>query len=488
MKSFSVLLLGCFFVSCANQPSKTDRENENFKGLVKSVLTIEYNALDKFGEGKITRNEPSFWGSEYVLFDSIGNYLKQYSYSMDNAKKSSKYIYDENGFNIRYEFYDDEGKNVSWGYKIINDEKGTEIETIDLKDGTVHKGDAKYDENGNLVFHNDKYSKTYYEYIDNKLIEKKEVSHYGTITNTTYKYDNNGNMIERRCSWRDNKMLYQYTYDDKNRLALYKINEINNKTSDVELDEILKYYYSSDSTKNVHIVETWDKNGELKDKNYYFCVHNHIDTISCITLDTDFKIKKITNIVKLNNQEETIHYNVKSSFFQETNYTVVNGKKVSSIDDNGWQRIYEYQDDELIKLTHNFEDEKRIILYENGKEKSSILYDKHNKVISSNEVEYSGNLENGRILTTSKDKNGKVSTNEVVVENGKITKQNYVVNGIPSTVIRKYNSFGDIIESTEGADKTTYEYQYDKFNNWITQYKFVNGKIKNITDRAIIYY
>ena len=77
MKSFSVLLLGCFFVSCANQPSKTDRENENFKGLVKSVLTIEYNALDKFGEGKITRNDPSFWGSEYVLFDSIGNYLKQ---------------------------------------------------------------------------------------------------------------------------------------------------------------------------------------------------------------------------------------------------------------------------------------------------------------------------------------------------------------------------------------------------------------------------
>ena len=488
MKNFSVLLLGCIVVSCTNQEIKTDRELENIKGAVKSVLTIEYNALDKFGEGKITRNEPRFFGSEYVLYDSIGNYLKQYSYSMDNAKKTAKYIYDENGFNIHYEYYDDEGKDVSWGYKIINDEKGTEIESIDLEDGTVYKGEAKYDVNGNLVFHNDKYYKTYYEYIDNKLIEDKEVSHYGTITNTTYKYDNNGNLIERRCSWDDTKRLYQYIRDDKNRLTLYKINKINNKTSDVELEEILKYYYSSDSTKNAHIIETWDKNGELKEKVYFFWVHNHKDTISCITLDTDFKIKKIRNIVKLNNQAEDIYYDVKSSFFQETDYTIVNGKKVSSIDNNGWQRIYEYQDDELIKLTHSFNDEKRIILYENGKEKSSILYDKHNKVISSDEVEYSGNLENGTILTTSKDKNGKVSTNEVVIENGKIIKQNYEVNGIPSTVIRKYNSFGDIIESTEGADKTTYEYQYDKFNNWITQYKFVNGKIKNITDRAILYY
>lgn len=489
MKSFSVLLLGCFFVSCANQPSETDRENENFKGLVKSVFTIEYNALDKFGEGDIVRDEPDYWGTEYIEFDSIGNYTHKNTYTLRNVKKDTKSIYDENGFEIYWASYDDEGKDIRWGDKIKYDEKGNEIERLDIKNGEITKGETKYDEYGNLIYHLHNGDKTYYEYIDNRLVEEKDIFSWGSPWITTYKYDKNGNQIEQRRNFQDKSYrVWHYTFDKNNRISTWKRSFAKTEKSDLDLEIFVKNIYASDSVSSPFIVEEWDKNGILTGKEHYFWVHNHIDTLSCIQLNKDFTISMIKCITKHNGQKEALSYEIKSEKFTSENFNIVNGKKVSSIDEDGRECIYEYEGDKLIKETHQYSDDKLIITYENGKKKTVTSYDKHNKVLSMSEFKYNGDANNGIIKVTLKGKDGKSEINEMIIENGNVVKETFSLNGVPTTITMKYNSFGDIIEQTEGNKITTYKYEYDKLNNWITKNIFVNGKIDKIIERAIVYY
>ena len=246
--------------------------------------------------------------------------------------------------------------------------------------------------------------------------------------------------------------------------------------------------YCSDSAKEPYIVETWNAEGKLTDVKYNYWSVNLVDTISHIQLNKDFEIISVENINRSASQKEKITYEVKSNFSSKNDYNVINGKIISSIDKDGNSYTYEYEGDYLVKRTDKASNETCVMSYKNGRQKTMTYYDNNNQIISSIEYEYSGDIHNGIIKGVETSKDGTFSVFESILEAGNVIKFSRTINGTSVTILNKYNSYGDVIESIGGVNKITYTYEYDQFNNWISRCKFINGNLDNITERAIMYY
>ena len=114
--SLFTLLLGCdYFMN----KKKTDLEDDNLNGKVKSVKEIEYNAIDKFG--KIQKGEKSTYGdSKFTLYNKDGNKIKDSVGSL-LSKDRNKIIYKyDSGNRIEESWYKSDGSLEGKGiYKYI---------------------------------------------------------------------------------------------------------------------------------------------------------------------------------------------------------------------------------------------------------------------------------------------------------------------------------------------------------------------------------
>ena len=493
---FFILILAVLTVSCSNNQLQTDWESENLKGNVKSIFQIGYNAINKFGEGEIVRSEIHNF-PKFKLFDSLGNYQTIYSYEFENPRYS-KCIYDENNFLIYDVTYKKSGE-LSYGHEIINDSKGNPIEYIDVIDGDVDRGYTKYDEDGNLILHHIDKTTEYNKWVDNRLFKKEIITTYFSTPSKEeiyYQYDNRGNLIRQSESGRSYTEI-EWIFDDRNRIIQQKRSKAKNKDSKLNLHDVAKLKYSSDSAKEAHVIEWWDGDGRLKSKEYKYWVCDQDDTLTCISLNKDFNLSDIETITKYQNKKEVYRCWLglgKCEIFDKEDFTIIDGKKASSLDKFGNKVVYEYKDKELVKQTESLFGRTTITLYKNNRKVSSIKYDEDNNVIESEEVKYKGTAENGEIRTLITSGNESSTTIIEEIKEGKVKKitKNWKMPDATTTEIVsfKYNSCGDVIEeSLNGGSKiSTYEYIYDEFSNWIVRKEFVDGQIKSIDERSIVYY
>lgn len=217
-------LITILVLSSSSDKAKTIWERDGLKGKVKEIRTYSADeSSDKDTKGrlkKITKYDRNGTSEETCYYDSIGNLDSKWIYK-----------YDENGNCI--ENYSYEYKNPS--KKDQNDSDFTNIdeEGRHYKGGLVKKRTPTYDANGRIV------EWTIYEHTDKRLKKKhlkKETIKYDNQGNVverksngklgnrhTFKYDDHGNMIEKSFeSGGKLRRLYIYEFDHKGNLTIEK--------------------------------------------------------------------------------------------------------------------------------------------------------------------------------------------------------------------------------------------------------------------------
>lgn len=287
MKNVTLLLLITILTSCiSNQKnnkigSEINADNDlgklNLKGNVKSIKQISYKAFDIFGE--LQKGEVNNVGNScfYLTFNENGNEIEKIYYNSDGTV-DDKWItkYDEEGNEIENNNFTSDGSLL---FKLIHkfDNKGNRIESNTYNsDGSINSNSThKYDEKENYIESishiSDGYSakKETYSYDDKgNVIEKNGYEADGSIrfkflfhyddkgnkiedsyitsdytTNSTFKFDNKGNVIEELESINKSESIknkYTYEYDEKDnwiKKVVYK-----NLTPTVMLERDIVYY------------------------------------------------------------------------------------------------------------------------------------------------------------------------------------------------------------------------------------------------------
>ena len=211
----SIIIL--LFLTCALEvmsQSKTEQliQIKKYKNLkVKNVSLFEYNYTI---EGE--RNKDGFL-REQIDYDQEGRKTESRRYDGEKLYQKFKYNYDENNIEVRYYWENDDGDK----FKVVHqyDNRGFLIKSEEYNKSSLIKMTIEY-------FYNSK----------GKL--EKEVHNYAEHLIFEYKYDLNGNLIEKISSPWDgrNKEKTIFSYDENNLV-------IDAITFDILGDPILEIVY-----------------------------------------------------------------------------------------------------------------------------------------------------------------------------------------------------------------------------------------------------
>ena len=488
MKCFYIItsMLAAIFSGCSEAyVLKTDKENDNLKGNVKSVISMDFKAIDKYGEGIIGKGDPQSFGTVFIEYDTLGLYNEIKHYYLKDLDKWGTYIYENHGNQRKYEVRKDDYKISSGNIETLDD-KGTVIEEKDLSSGKIYKYQAKYDNKGNLIYYKNKYSINNYKYEKGRVVKKLV---YENLFDRTviyeYEYDTNGNMIkEIRSSkdWKD-KVYFFTKYDQFNR----KIDSYNSKVDNPSTDDIIyrfKYYYENDSAKRYNLSKSWFENAEKPNETNYIWFINANDTTCQLELNEKYEIKHIDNILKEQNKTIKRKYGVKGEISSHVKYHYEDSKLISKRINDSYKALYKYNNNgDLLEVEEINGDTKHITTYVNHKPKCRIQFGEEDTRL---EYEYKkdGDIE---IVTETYFKSGNQDyTEQTLYKNGKKIKY---INAESETIEYLYNNNGDL-QSTKNnkGDESKYVYEYDKEGNWIKRITFKNGIPYEITERAITYY
>lgn len=511
MKKYVFLfLVSVIATACNNAGEKSAKDIAGLRGEVKRVISIDYEAFNKFGEGEIIISKPQFIGSSIHTYDSIGNIINVKNYYLDK-QDSYEYFFDSNGNWTKWIHYNEDGEiEISKAYE-YND-YGDRIKEIDLLDGYIINIEIKYNDKGQKIYStedNDVLTETRtYEYEGENLVKETRIFilkglYYKSTDITQYEYNEQGKLVEK-LEYDDGKLTDKYVYDENESLKFhketaygniicehYKYDEFKRQVEylrtmgeEVNNSNIIvkrKYHYFDNSTTTPYRTQEWNKKGELNsdDYNHFFVLKN--DTISRITIDKDDNISCIRRTIR-SNEEQNTTYDIESSH-TETFYNYIDGKLVSENYSTG-STIYEYDKNKLVKKSAKRSDEEIVTLYKNGREVSIICYNKDKQETSKQTFSYEGNKRNGKIISTYTSKeDGHIQT-ETIYLDGRIS----VVKEQNITYKYAYNEQGDIMEiKASNGEYKRYEYEYDEFGNWIKRIFYDQNDI-SVTERLIEYF
>lgn len=478
--------MAAVFISCTETPVlKSDIENDNLRGQVKSVISMDFKAIDKFSEGIIEKGDPQSFGTEIIEYDTLGFYKEIKRYYLEKIDKWGTYIYENNKNQRRYEHRED-GYIISSGNVETLDDKGTVIEEKDLSSGKTYKYQAKYDNEGNLIYYKDRYTVNNYKYANGKVIQK---SVYENVFERTvvyeYEYDVNGNMIkEIRSSkeWKD-KVYFFTKYDQFNR----KIDSYNSKVENPSNDDIIyrfKYYYENDSSKRYNLSKSWFENTEEPTETRYIWFTNSNDTTCQLEFNEKLEIKHIDNILKGKDRVIKRKYGVKGVISNHTKYHYKNAQLASKTNNDGYKALYKYNNNgELYEVEEINGVTKYITTYVNHKPKSRIKYGDEDTRL---EYDYKKDGDTDILLVTCYENGTQKYTEQTFFKNGRKIKY---IDADSEIFEYFYNDNGELQNTkSSNGDEVKYTYEYDKKGNWIKQINFRNGLPDEITERAITYY
>jgi len=487
MNKFFLFTL-CFvtIISCSKFPVQSDKEKQNLKGEVISTLILSYEAIDKFGEGILTKGKLNSFDSEYVVYDTLGNIQYSKGYYFKDIVKSFEEKYDTSGNVIEYISYNEDGK-VSFHNKYVNDSLGNVL--IELDDNN-RKTVYHYDNNNNLVKESSRYWDVLYNYDETgKLVETGYDWKDGKkIEMHKYFYDSNNNKI--RSEWKDTYTLYKY--DDNDNLIETITYKKDLPKDIVESKSQYSFNKKGDMLKSIN----WNKDGEIEEEtsfNYYYVDTNLISIIQMVPDDIiNYVVNK--SYQENNKLKSRVAYKIDAEIFNMLKYYYAKNLLTSRTyysEYSEFQEIYTYDKDRLIEMKLIDGDSVSVIKY--NKKSQPILiteFDKNNNPIRKTKFEYSGNFKKQTISQYTNDlKLNKESSKQSILIKGKLSELREIHNGIENSYILEYNTNGDIVKKENISTKEiyTYQYKYDSIGNWIEQTTIKNNTPISINERIIRY-
>jgi len=250
---------------CNNKVVKNDLTWAELYGKVKSVKTISYDAIDKFGE--ITKGNAPKGHFYFVVYNKRGDIIESCEFCNNGTLYTkSTYIHDNEGYvlktiNKQTKFKKktlvlDNGQiDVSNAYRYIIDKNGNKKSVLDSIGTFETTSIIKYDDKRNVIECTNYTStgkvksKTTNKYDENNFIS--ESCDYDSVGNLKFKsiYKNNskGNVIELKGIKSDGTIVRAWTY-------IYDLNG-----NEIEK----KCYISPGNFENGKRVSKYDKNGKV---------------------------------------------------------------------------------------------------------------------------------------------------------------------------------------------------------------------------------
>ena len=484
----ALLVICAILSSCGSNKTTNSLEEADLKGNVRSVLTIYYDGIDKFGEGQIVKGSPKFFGSSYQTFDSTGFITTKKEFLISDCYKSAENVYDKDGRWIKWTSYEKGGK-VKYSNEYEYDEHGNKLLERDLVDRDVTRYKNTYDENGRLTQVVKKYETIIYQYNEKGQLvrESERYSYLGTLTNE-YEYDDAGNLIKHIWNgYSGKKSYYFYKYDSSNR----QVASIECNSDDPDAGKVLSkraMYYVDNTATEPYMVKTWDEDGKLSKTSYRVFFASQKDTLSIVELGENYTPSWISVQARKGQNLVSTGYDITSSVLFDNTYNYIDGRLASIRDDDGNVTSYVYKNKDLVSVTQELSKGKIISNYKSGKLVNRVTYDSHNKPESTRAYEYKGNSTNGTISCTATDKDNKTEIIATTYKDGKIIEEVVTRNGLSITSKYSYNAEGYVsqISSSDGTN-SEFTYQYDAFGNWFQRTEKQGDDI-TIIERKIDYY
>jgi hypothetical protein len=244
--------------------------------------------------------------------------------------------------------------------------------------------------------------------------------------------------------------------ENKSKPSIYQIFEyvITPADSNTDKSKRLTFHKTYSSTGNIIEYKSYKKNGGLRVfSKYFYSKQSKFDSVVSYNSEGD-KLKK------------NLYYYGKDNRIDSIN--VVDNKEVLIS-----QQFNKYYNERLISLRSNYFKQKTNV-------QTNYSYNKKGYLKSS--VMYSDSPHFGSKRTYIRNSEGEVLIE--VFEKNNTKKKNYF----------KYDDNNNIVElkvvSTDKQfpDIFTYQYTFDKYQNWIKKATYLNGILNSIEERVISYY
>lgn len=230
MKRFLICSISLIFLfSCGNNstPSFSDNSDSDWRklklqGNVKAIKEIKFLAVDNFSEIDKCEKIKHIYNKEF-LFNLDGYKIEQNDYIPDGTLANRiMYLYQNNRL-VEFNEYDSQGLLFGTGkYELGEGDKPTKL-NYKTNDGRYNWTETfKYDENGNIIevehyrTENAIDSKEIYNFNDEGYLNSSELHKDGKlITKNTFKTDEDGSRIKMTYGADSSVYTYIYNYDSK---------------------------------------------------------------------------------------------------------------------------------------------------------------------------------------------------------------------------------------------------------------------------------
>lgn len=151
MRILLLMICATLMISRGYNEKKTDLQEANLKGRVKSVREIPYDAVEKFGKVEKGSMRGFSYDNAYVLYNEQGNIVERNGYNADGSLEYKlTYQYDNKGNIVEENWYDPYvSLDSKWTYQYDN--KGNKVEengynadgSLDFKSTYQYEYDSK---------------------------------------------------------------------------------------------------------------------------------------------------------------------------------------------------------------------------------------------------------------------------------------------------------------------------------------------------------
>jgi len=464
------------------QNSKKDYKS-TLNGLVKSIRTTTYVALDKggghYGKGSVAKGTDNLLThydrkgniTERIAYYTNGNlwYTKNYVYEGNDVKKETLLKKTEPKLLKSFE-EGEEGLIGRVAYRY--DKKGQKTE------------ESSYDAKGVLLW------RYVYRY-DNKghIIEKDNFDTQGILlSRESYKYDQEGNLLEKlitmnhqtayKCTWKYNEKGKEITKEEyfTELITPEKINKIIENELLAKGALWKKFRYSYDNKGNRSEVFVYNASSEKSKLNEGAVQNPSKEALENTPKRLSYEELPNPKLLSTNEYDNLRNLWVKDIYVYDKEGKII---EVRSIDN---------EDKTLFRYTYKYDDK--------GNEIDRVSYGKNNEVIQ--RTTHSFDSKNNLTERSEYDTYGELIQKNIYKYNEKgqkIEQQGLNSNGSLAFLIKFiYNATGELIESltynTKGelTSKLIQQYKMDNYNNWTKLTQYTDGKATFITERIIEYY
>lgn len=467
-----------FFTRNTSIIQGNDLAFRNLQGPVKTIYTLEFDAVNAYGEG-IILDKPRLDDLTIRCFDSQGNQTirKNFNISYCDLRQvdqhnsqgqliETRYYYKgkcSGSFNYEYNLKGEKTKCISAGnlgidfldqstiysYSYQHDKKGKIVVEEDYTDGHLSTViNTEYDELGRIKKTYSEspiygYDQTEYQYIEDGYIKQRQFDGYNYKEYSLEKW-----MFDKKACRND-----KYVYEENGKL--------NGKIS---------YYYDKDSI--FYMEEYWDADGKLQGTYNHYYVSTLNDSVFFTTMHDDSNVSSTIEFTR----------------------PVINGYE---------KKRFDIKSEPTSSMTGVFDNPLHQVVRTDDGSSLSIEYDRKKNRKSSNCIFSDGETIRTKYSYRGREKKWKLIETDYYGDGKKKTTTNtfskyYLLNSIESDGLNKhweYNENGEeILYRESNADITISEirysnYVYDKYGNWIRRANYnVLTDTYTVTERCIKYY